>query len=236
MFETIDNRNKLLGEDLKVELKKGSKVRIASSCFSMYAFNELKKQLSEIDELKFLFTSPTFTGDQIADNLKKEKREFFIPKQARENSLYGSEFEIKLRNEMTLKAVARECAEWVKQKVKFKSNKTDGNIPNLIGIDRPEDTKLTYMPIDGFTTTELGYQQGKNIFTAITKTDFAEQSKYLFSMFDEVWNDKSKVEEITDTVVDMISNAYQENSPEFMYFIILYNILMIYLKIICQMT
>ena len=224
MFETIDNRNKLLGEDLKVELKKGSKVRIASSCFSMYAFNELKKQLSEIDELKFLFTSPTFTGDQIADNLKKEKREFFIPKQARENSLYGSEFEIKLRNEMTLKAVARECAEWVKQKVKFKSNKTDGNIPNLIGIDRPEDTKLTYMPIDGFTTTELGYQQGKNIFTAITKTDFAEQSKYLFSMFDEVWNDKSKVEEITDTVVDMISNAYQENSPEFMYFIILYNI------------
>lgn len=224
MFENIDNRTKLLGEDLKTELRKGSKVRIASSCFSMYAFNELKKELGEIDELRFLFTSPTFTGEQISDNLKKEKREFFIPKQTRENSLYGSEFEIKLRNEMTLKAVAKECAEWVKQKVKFKSNKTDGNIPSLIGIDRPNETKLTYMPLDGFTTTELGYQQGKNIFTAITKTDFAEQTKYLFSMFDEIWNDKTKVEEITDTVVDMISNAYQENAPEFMYFVILYNI------------
>ena len=224
MFETIDNRNVLLGNDLKQEIKKGSKIRIAASCFSMYAYYELKEQLGQIDELKFLFTSPTFTKDQISDDLKKEKREFFIPKQNRENSLYGSEFEIKLRNEMTLKAVAKECAEWVKNKVKFKSNKTDGNIPNLIGIERTDKTVMNYMPIDGFTTTELGYQQGKNIFTAINKNDFTEQSKFLFSMFDEVWNDKSKVEDITETVVEMIGNAYQENSPEFIYFVILFNI------------
>lgn len=224
MFETIDNRGKLLGDDLKEELKQGSKVRIAASCFSMYAFNELKKELSQIDELEFLFTSPTFTKEQIADDLKKEKREFFIPKQHRENSLYGSEFEIKLRNEMTLKAVAKECAEWVRKKVQFKSNKTDGNIPNLIGIEKPDKSTVNYMPIDGFTTTELGYQQGNNIFTAISKNDFLEQSKYLFSMFDEIWNDKDKVEEITNTVVEMIGNAYQENSPEFIYFIVLYNI------------
>ena len=165
MFENIDNRTKILGDDLKKEIQGGSKLRIAASCFSMYAFNELKKELSDIEELKFLFTAPTFTKEHIADNLKKEKREFFIPKQNRENSLYGSEFEIKLRNEMTLKAVAKECAKWVQEKVKFKSNITQGNIPNLIGIEKTDGSSVTYNPIDGFTTTDLGYQKGNNIFT-----------------------------------------------------------------------
>ena len=224
MFETIDNRMKLLGEDLKVELQEGSKVRIAASCFSMYAFKELKAELEKIDELKFLFTSPTFTKDQLTDSTKKERREFFIPKLNRENSLYGNEFEIRLRNEMTLKAIAKECAEWVKKKVKFKSNITTGGIPNIIGIEKKDSSSITYNPIDGFTTSDLGYQQSNNIFTAITKTDIAEHSKFLFSMFDEVWNDKTKVEDITDAVVEMIGSAYQENSPEFIYFVILYNI------------
>ncbi|MGN0960938.1 MAG: helicase-related protein [Christensenellales bacterium] len=224
MFENIDNKTKLLGDDLKVELKKDSKVRIASSCFSMYAFKELKEELSQIDELRFLFTSPTFTNETLAEGTKKEKREFFIPKQNRENSLYGSEFEIKLRNEMTLKAIAKECAEWVRKKVKFKSNITNSTIPNLIGIQKSDGQSITYNPVNGFTTTDLGYQQGNSIFTAISKTDFAEQSKFLFSMFDEIWNDKSKVADITDNVVEMISSAYQENSPEFIYYIILYNI------------
>ena len=224
MFSNIDNRTKLLGDDLKVELERGSKVRIASSCFSMYAFKELKEELSQIEELKFLFTSPTFTSNNITDGIKREKREFFIPKQNRENSLYGSDFEIKLRNEMTLKAIAKECADWVRKKVKFKSNITDSTIPNFIGIEKENKSCLTYNPVNGFTTTDLGYQQGNSIFTAISKTDFAEQSKYLFAMFDEVWNDKSKVEDITDTIVEMISSAYQENSPEFIYFFILYNI------------
>lgn len=224
MFDLINNQNKLLGDDLKEEIKQGSKVRIAASCFSMYAFNELKKELGEIEELKFLFTSPTFTKDQVAEDLKKEKREFYIPKQNRENSLYGSDFEIKLRNEMTLKVIAKECAEWVKKKVKFKSNTTTSSIPNLIGLENTDKTTVNYMPIDGFTTTELGYQKGNNIFTAINKNDFAEQSKFLFAMFDEVWGDKSKVQDITDTVVEMIGTAYQENTPEFIYFVILYNI------------
>lgn len=178
MFENIDNRTKLLGDDLKVELQSGSKVRIAASCFSIYAFSELKEELSKIDELKFLFTSPTFTKNQVTEGVKKEKREFFIPKLDRENSLYGNEFEIKLRNEMTLKAVAKECADWVRKKVKLKSNITTGTIPNNIGIEKSDGTNITYNPIDGFTSSDLGYQQGNNIFTATMKTDMAEQSKF----------------------------------------------------------
>ena len=224
MFETIDNRTKLLGDDLKKEIESGSKIRIAASCFSMYAFDELKKELSNIKELEFIFTSPTFTTDNFSDNMKKEKREFFIPKLNRESSLYGSEFEIKLKNKMSLKAVARECAEWVRNKVKFKSNITSGTMPNFIGIEKKDGQTINYMPTNGFTTTDLGYSQGNNLFTAITKSDIPEQSKYLFKMFDEIWGDKAKVEEVTQKVVDFIDNAYQENSPEFIYYIVLYNI------------
>ena len=223
MFETIDNRSKILGDDLKQEIKGGEKVRIAASCFSMYAFNELKEELSKVKELEFIFTSPTFTKDNYADNLKKEKREFFIPKHDRENSLYGNDFEIQLRNKMSLKAIAKECAKWVQEKVKFKSNVTNGTMPNFIGVE-DENKSVNYMPTAGFTTTDLGYNKGNNLFTAITKSDVAEHSQYLFKMFDEIWKDEKKVEDVTQRVIDYIENAYQENSPEFLYYVVLYNI------------
>ena len=116
-MELINNTTKTLKDDLSVEIKQGSKLSIAAACFSIYAFQELKEQLSQIEQLRFIFTSPTF----VTEKAKKERREFYIPRLTRERSLYGTEFEIKLRNELTQKAIARECAEWLRQKVTFKS-------------------------------------------------------------------------------------------------------------------
>ena len=116
-MELINNTTKTLKDDLSVEIKQGSKLSIAAACFSIYAFQELKEQLSQIEQLRFIFTSPTF----VTEKAKKERREFYIPRLTRERSLYGTEFEIKLRNELTQKAIARECAEWIRQKVTFKS-------------------------------------------------------------------------------------------------------------------
>lgn len=120
-MEIINNISKTLKDDLSAEIKDGSKLSIAAACFSIYAFQELKSKLIEIKELRFIFTSPTF----VKEKAKKEKREFYIPRLNRERSLYGTEFEIKLRNELTQKAIAKECAEWIKQKVTFKSNISD---------------------------------------------------------------------------------------------------------------
>ncbi len=106
MPEMFDNITKTVRDDLDRSIRKGSKISIAGACFSIYAYNELKKRLNNIDELKFIFTSPTF----VTDKLGKEKREFYIPRMAREKSLYGTEFEVKLRNELTQKAIAKECA------------------------------------------------------------------------------------------------------------------------------
>lgn len=212
-MELINNTSKTLKDDLSVEIKKGSKLSIAAACFSIYAFQELKKQLTSIEELRFIFTSPTF----VAEKTKKEKREFYIPRLNRERSLYGTEFEIKLRNEMTQKAIAKECADWIKEKVTFKSNISDKTIQGQLVVD---DTG--YTPINNFTTVELGCEKGNVISTTIVKDQSLAQT--LIRDFNEIWNDKKVLQEVTDEVVESITAAYNENSPDFIYFVTLYNI------------
>lgn len=213
-MELINNTTKTLRDDLSVEIQHGSKVSIAAACFSIYAFQELKSQLKDIDELRFIFTSPTF----ITEKPKKEKREFYIPRLNRERSLYGTEFEVKLRNELTQKAIAKECADWIRQKVTFKSNVTAENMMGFINVDNSN-----YMPINGFTTVDLGCERGNNAYTFIQKTGAPFSQAYL-ELFETLWNDSIRMQEVTDEVIENISTAYNENSPDFIYFVTLYNI------------
>ena len=213
-MELINNTSKTLRDDLAVEIQKGSKLSIAAACFSIYAFQELKKELKGIDELRFIFTSPTFTTEKA----KKEKREFYIPRLNRERSLYGTEFEVKLRNELTQKAIAKECAQWIKEKVTFKSNTTGDNMMGFINLD-----DKNYMPVNGFTTVDLGCERGNNAYNMVQKTEAPFSTAYL-ELFDSLWNDNTKLQVVTDEVIDSITAAYQENSPDFIYFVTLYNI------------
>ena len=213
-MELINNITKTLRDDLSVEIQHGSKVSIAAACFSIYAFQELKSQLKDIDELRFIFTSPTF----ITEKPRKEKREFYIPRLNRERSLYGTEFEVKLRNELTQKVIAKECADWIRQKVTFKSNVTAENMMGFINVD-----DNNYMPINGFTTVDLGCERGNNAYTFIQKTGAPFSQAYL-ELFETLWNDTARMQEVTDEVVENISTAYNENSPDFIYFVTLYNI------------
>ena len=213
-MKLINNVTETLKDDLSVEIHEGSKLSIAAACFSIYAFQELKKQLTSIDELRFIFTAPTF----VTEKAKKEKREFYIPRLNRERNLYGTEFEIKLRNELTQKAIARECAEWIKKKAVFKSNKSNEDMMGFMNVD-----DKNYMPITEFSTVGLGCERGNNAYNYIQKTEAPMSSAYL-SLFDQLWNDQSKLQDVTDEVIDSITAAYNENAPDFIYFVTLYNI------------
>lgn len=212
--EFIDNVNKTLSQSIKEEIKPGSKVSIAAACFSIYAYQELQDQLKNIDELRFIFTSPTF----VTDKAKKEKREFYIPRLNRERSLYGTEFEVKLRNELNQKAIAKECAEWIKQKANFKSNSTQQSMPSFINVD-----ETNYNPVKEFTAVELGVEKGNNAAFGIMKTQ-APMSTGFLQMFEQFWQNKDIMQDVTDQVIESITSAYNENAPEFIYFITLYNI------------
>ncbi len=217
-MQIIDNINKTVKEDLQESIRRGSKMSVAAACFSMYAYQELKKQLEQVDEFSFIFTSPTF----VKERAEKEKREFYIPRLNRESSLYGTEFEIKLRNEMTQRAIARECADWIRRKATFKSNTTGENMGGFMTVASKEE-QVAYMPINGFTTVDLGCERGNNSYNMVNRLEAPFATQYI-QLFDTLWNDKAKMQDVTDVVVENISSVYNENSPEFIYFITLYHV------------
>lgn len=225
-MELIDNISRLLGDDLKQTLKPGARLKIAASCFSMYAFEALKAELEKIEELNFIFTSPTFVANEVTDKIRKERREFHIPKVDRERSLYGSEFEIQLRNKLTQRAIAKECADWMRRKAQFKSNRTKAPMQQFACVQaRAGDTGDTaYMPLHGFTAVDLGYQQGNAVSNLVNKMNEPTFAATYLSLFDQIWNDPEKLEDVTQQICDHIASVYQENSPESIYFMMLYNI------------
>lgn len=222
-MEIIDNINRLLGDDMQLTIQPNSRLKIAASYFSIFAFEALKKELSSIDELQFIFTSPTFMPSEVTDKVKKERRQFVLQTNPAEHSINGTAFEIQLRNKLTQKAIAKECAQWIRKKATFKSNKTQAPMQPFAAVqNNGQDT--VYMPIQGFTAVDLGYQQSNaisNIVNKFTETPFT--NTYL-SLFDQLWHDQSKLEDVTEQICQQIDSVYQENAPERIYFFMLYNI------------
>lgn len=214
----FNNVTEIVRDDMASTIGKGSKVSIAAACFSMYAYKELRKQLEQVDECRFIFTSPTF----VTEKSEKQKREFYIPRLNRESSLYGTEFEIKLRNEMTQKAIAKECADWIRRKATFKSNTTNEIMGGFMTVTGPT-SNVAYMPISGFTTVDIGCDRGNNSYNMTNRFEAPFSAQYI-QLFESLWNDKKKLQDVTDVVIENISTAYNENSPEFIYYMTLYHV------------
>ena len=222
-MRVVDNINDLLGDDLKATLGPRSKLRIAASCFSIYAFAELKRELANIESLEFIFTAPTFLPEQATDRLNRERREFFIPKRERERSLYSSEFEIQLRNKLTQRAIARECAEWIRRKATFKSNRSRSAMQQFALVDDGE-ASVAYMPLQGFTAADLGYQRNDAVSNFVNRLDEQPMTTSYLQLFDQIWHDPEQLDDVTQVVCDHIASVYAENSPAHIYFLILYNL------------
>lgn len=216
--KVFDNVTEIVRDDMASTISKGSKVSIAAACFSMYAYKELKKQLESVDECRFIFTSPTF----VTEKAEKQKREFYIPRLNRESSLYGTEFELKLRNEMTQKAIAKECADWIKRKATFKSNTTGENMGGFVTVANKQQ-QVAYMPMNGFTTVDIGCERGNNSYNMVNRFEAPFSASYM-QLFETLWNDHDKLQDVTDVVIENITTAYNENSPEFIYFMTLYHV------------
>lgn len=222
-MEIIDNINRLLGDDLKKALQPGAKLKIAASCFSIYAFEALRAELEKIDSLQFIFTSPTFVPGEATEKVRKERREFHIPKLERERNLYGTEFEIRLKNELTQRAIAKECAEWMARRATFRSNRGRAPMQQFACVKSGE-TDTVYMPLHGFSAVDLGYQQGNAVSNLVNKIDQQPYTATYLNLFDQIWNDQEKLEDVTAQLCEHIASVYQENSPERIYFLMLFNI------------
>lgn len=216
-MKLIDNNIETLKDNLISRIKEGSKVSIAASCFSMYAFNELVEQLKNIDELRFIFTSPSF--------IKAEKKQAGLVNKNVEDDIYGSSFETQFRNFLTQKAIARECAEWIKSdKVSFRSIVSNEPLSGFAVVQTPDKKDATvYTPLQGFTTVELGCGKQQDFQNLITELDTPFAKQYL-SLFDTMWKDKKKIVSVKEEILKKISSLCEENSPEFVYYVALSHI------------
>ena len=216
-IKQFDNITSRVVDDLKQTLKQGSKVSLAAASFSIYAFEELREELEQVEEFRFIFTSPTFNKDRA----QKQKREFYIPKLNRERTLYGSDFEIRLRNQLNQRAIAKECADWIRAKARFKTNVSMQNMPGFLNVKN--DELFAYTPFNEFTTNALGCERGNDLLSIVQRLSSPMSETYLH-YFNEFWADKEKFADVTDTIIENIENVYRENPPDFIYFVTLYNI------------
>lgn len=224
----FDNRLNIVKDDLVKTIREGDSVSVAAASFSIYAYQELQDQLDSIDEFRFIFTSQTFTKKRAP----KEKREFYIPRLSRERNLFGTDLEIRLRNELTQKAIAQECANWIREKAKFKSFEGDEDMGmSALTVSKPDDT-VSYMPFQEFTTSELGVERSRSNYGVVTRPETAI-SKMLLETFDKAWEDTSLID-VTDAVIDSIQTMYQENAPELIYYMALFRIFNEFLDDISQ--
>ena len=204
----IDNINQRLGDDLQQTLKKGASLSIAASSFSIYAFEALRKELSKIEDLRFIFTAPTL----IEEKFEKTIRQFYIPHIYHEADLCGGDFELRLMNQLNQRAIAKECALWVADRVTFKTNKLSSQPLNgLVHVKNTENDQYSYNGINGFTTADLGLTPRQGFPTLIQKAAYPNSIDFL-DWFDKVWRNEEDLEDITEKVKSYFENAYKENS------------------------
>lgn len=65
-MKILNNINETVRDDLLITIEKGSKISIAAACFSIYAYQELKKQLEGVGQLRMT----------IPDKPKSAKQQF----------------------------------------------------------------------------------------------------------------------------------------------------------------
>ncbi|GAA6383468.1 DEAD/DEAH box helicase [Intestinibacter bartlettii] len=211
----IDNKQYgRVGDVLKRNIKENSKLSITASYFTLYAFQELKEELSKIDSLRFIYTEPTFVKNDNKTIMKKIKEN--------ENKLFGVEEELKGRCTLNQSYIARELAKWLKKKVEIKTLKNTKMNGALCHIDSGGKS----VSITGATSLSgpsLGYINSKPMYLNIY-TDDNELNSTLKSKFNEIWNNEDLLKDVKKDILNKIKYLYKDNSPEFLYFITLYNI------------
>lgn len=221
----LDNKNsgKVIDE-LRQYIEKQSKLSIISAYFTIYAFQELKKELLKVDSLRFLFTEQNFKKQD--DELL---RQYYISKKARGNSLFGNEFEIKLRNELNQTTIAKECAEWLKNKAEIKALKYPNPAqPRLIYVENQNSDNLSISGTVDFTTDGLGVTPSNRMDNNVCMTGKEETQSFL-QMFNTYWNNPEFVIDVKEQILEQMKIVYKENTPEFIYFITLYSVFNEYL-------
>lgn len=210
-----------VGDFLKDKIQEGSKLSIVSAYFTIYAFEALKDQLQNIESLDFLFGEPSF----ILDPHKNEKKAFLIDRNG-----------LKLQKQLQQKRLAKECADWIRDKVQIRSirqaNLLHGKMyhiatpvenTGLCGSNYTDTFVSAIMGSSNFTIRGLGLGSTDNNIE-LNIINHSEAAYDLKAWFDEIWNDKELVKDVKNDVLFYLEQLYTNTSPEFVYYKTLFHI------------
>ena len=224
-MQLLDNKaqGKVI-DKLKENIKTGTKLSIISAYFTIYAYEELRKELNKIDSLRLLFSEPTFIK-----NKKDINREFKLSG-SYERGLAGDRYEMKLKNELKQSEIAKECANWIKEKVEVKAYDEEYPLPQKMYLmENKKEESSCIVGSSDFTSGGLGIVSSNKL----DMNSFVKSSMYtqqMIAQFDMFWNDKEKAKNVKKYLLESLEVVYKENNPEFIYFVTLYNIFKDYLE------
>ena len=212
-----DNRERgTVGEFLKSQIENGASLSVVSAYFTIYAFEALKSSLYQIKDLRFLFGEPRFI--QGLDPDKTEKKSFIINADG-----------LQLKNQLQLKQVARECADWIEEKVAVRSIRESNLLHGKMYHIAKNGVENAILGSSNFTVRGLGLSQtAGNIELNLTVEDRRDLNA-LKLWFDELWNDKSRVKDVKEEVLAYLNQLYENHDPEFIYYKTLFHLFEKYL-------
>ncbi len=205
---------------MKDEIKKGSKIAVASAKFSMNVFQELKKALAKGESFRFLYTEPTFYQQEIDGNNQYK----LIERKDQQLHLEGNQFEIPLRNQMLAKQNARELSQWIHENAQFKTILGEVTYPKQIMIKNKKDEDVFIQSEIEFTADGLGITSSNRQASYTIMKETMGVTQNMLAEFDRLWQDETKSKEITAEVLQQLDAFQKENAPEWLYFVTLYNI------------
>ena len=206
-----DNHSRGNVADFLIEkLSAGSELSVVSAYFTIYAYEALRGQLEEIDNLKFLFGEPRFITS--LDPEKTDKKSFKIEDE-----------HLELSNRLNQKEVARRCADWISRKVEIRSirraNLLHGKLYHLHDGHREH----AILGSSNFTRRGMGLSRTPNIELNLIVDSDRDRAE-LKAWFDTIWRDDELVVDVKNDVVKYLEQLYVDHAPEFIYFKTLYHV------------
>lgn len=219
-IKLIDNKgDNTLANLLSGKISKHSKISIQTAAFSIFAFNALKNEIQKSEELRVILTKSFFEKEETSFLKRYEIAQS-------DDDISGNKYEIKLRNKMNTAFIARETASLIKEKVKVHQLASNQNALDelLIENDFDIDGNVVIPAMFKFTSDGLGITESNNLSSLTGIIGEPNHLAGLKADFDNIWNDTSKSKEVTKSVLEKVKTIYQENSPEWIYFVSLYHI------------
>ncbi len=203
----IDNTTSKVKDIISQSISSNDKLSIMTGLFSIYAFDALKAELSNLSSTRILFSQFKGFGnlDQVASPF---------------GALTGGEHETKFRNQLNQKAIAKEFSDWLQQKAQVKLVKQPGAVGKHIITN--ESTELTAIDGAQFNGAGMGLVESTG-FDMITKIP-APQSQDLLAYFNMVWNAQGKVTDAKSELLKQLEQLTKDQTPNFIYFVTLYNL------------